>query len=133
MSVSKSWSTAYAMNKTKIELKNLVFYAYHGVLEEEAKMGQRFKIDVQLTLEDGLEFAKDTPEQTVNYVEVYSVVKKIVENVRFNLIERLAEVIASELLEQFSKVVEATIRVKKPSVPVDAVCDYFSVEVTQCR
>ena len=75
------------MNKTKIELKNLVFYAYHGVLEEEAKMGQRFKIDVQLTLEDGLEFAKDTPEQTVNYVEVYAVVKKIVENVRFNLIE----------------------------------------------
>ena len=56
------------MNKTKIELKNLAFFARHGVLVEEAKLGQRFKVDVLLTLVDGLEFEDDTPEQTVNYV-----------------------------------------------------------------
>ena len=33
------------MNKTKIELKNLVFFAHHGVLEAEAQLGQRFHID----------------------------------------------------------------------------------------
>ena len=121
------------MNKTKIELKNLVFFACHGVLKEEATLGQRFKIDVLLTLEDGLEFEKDTPQQTVNYVEVYTVVKEVVKNVRFNLIERLAEVIVNEILQRFDKVAEVTVKVKKPSVPVDCVCDYFAVEVTQCR
>lgn len=121
------------MNKTKIELKNLVFFAYHGVLEEEAKLGQRFNVDVLLTLEDGLEFKADTMEQTVNYVEVYALVKEIVGNKRFNLIERLAEVIGSEILRKFDKVTEATIKIRKPSVPVDCGCDYFAVEVTQCR
>ena len=121
------------MNKTKIELKNLVFFAYHGVLKEEARLGQRFNIDVLLTLEDGLEFKADTTEQTVNYVEVYELVKTIVEDRRFNLIERLAETIGSEILQRFDKVVEAMIKVRKLSVPVNCACDYFAVEVTQCR
>ena len=58
------------MNKTKIELKNLAFFARHGVLEEEAKLGQRFKVDVLLRLVDGLRFEDDSPQRTVNYVEI---------------------------------------------------------------
>ena len=86
-----------------------------------------------LNLQDGLEFEADTTEQTVNYADVYAVVKEITENRRFNLIERLAEVIAGEMLQKFSKVTEVTVRIKKPSVPIDCTCDYFAVEVTRCR
>ena len=57
-------------------------------LKEEARLGQRFKVDVLLSLVDGLEFAEDSPEQTVNYVEVYAAVKEVFEGFRFNLIER---------------------------------------------
>jgi dihydroneopterin aldolase len=121
------------MNKTKIELKGLVFFARHGVLAEEAKLGQRFKVDVTLSLVDGLDFADDTPEQTVNYVAVYDAVKEVFQGFRFNLIERCAEVVAAELLARFDKVVEVSVKVKKPSVPVDCVCDYFAAEVTRCR
>lgn len=133
VSALELWITVHAMNKTRIELKNLIFFAHHGVLEEEAKLGQRFNIDVLLTLKDGLEFEADKTEQTVNYVEVYALVKEIVENRRFNMIERLAEVIGKKIIQRFDKVTEATIKVRKPSVPVDCVCDYFAVEVTQCR
>lgn len=121
------------MNKTKIELKDLAFFARHGVLTEEARLGQRFKIDVLLTLVDGLEFEEDTPGQTVNYVEVYEAVKEIFTGFRFNLIERAAEVIATEILERFDKAVEVTVKVKKPAVPVDCICEYFAAEVTRCR
>ena len=121
------------MNKTKIELKNLAFFATHGVLKEEAQLGQRFKVDVRLTLVDGLEFEEDTPEQTVNYVDVYDAVKEVFTGFRFNLIERAAEVIATEVLDRFDKVTEVSVTVKKPSVPVDCICDYFAVEVTRCR
>lgn len=121
------------MNKTKIELKNLMLFAHHGVLEEEVRLGQRFNIDVLLVLKNGLKFESDTTGQTVNYVEVHALVKEIVQGQRFNLIERLAEAICSRILEQFDKVSEATVRVRKPSVPVDCACDYFAVEVTQCR
>ena len=121
------------MNKTKIELKGLVFFAHHGALEAEAQLGQRFHVDVLLALIDGLNFEADTTEQTVNYVEVHALVKEIVEGKRFNLIERLAEAIGQAILKQFDKVTEATVKVKKPSVPIDCACDYFAVEVTQCR
>ena len=75
------------MNKTKIELKNLIFFAYHGAVHEESRLGQRFKVDVLLGLVDGLEFDKDTTDQTVNYVEIYALVKAAFNNCRFNLIE----------------------------------------------
>ncbi|MGJ8641535.1 MAG: dihydroneopterin aldolase [Opitutaceae bacterium] len=118
---------------TKIELKDLAFFARHGALSEEAKLGQRFKLDVVLRLQDELEFEDDSTDETVNYVEVYEAVKEVFTGFRFNLIERAAEVIASEILDRFDRVVEVTVKVKKPSVPVDCICEYFSVEVTRCR
>ncbi|MFO8027205.1 MAG: dihydroneopterin aldolase [Opitutales bacterium] len=121
------------MNKTKIELKDLAFYARHGVLEEEAKLGQRFKVDVSLRLVDGLEFSGDSPECTVNYAEVYATVKETFRGKRYRLLESAAEAVAAAILDRFAKVREVKVTVKKPSVPVDCICEYFSVEVSQCR
>ncbi|HKK19304.1 MAG TPA: dihydroneopterin aldolase [Opitutales bacterium] len=121
------------MNKTKIKLKDLAFFAHHGVLQEEAEIGQRFKVDVTLRLIDGLKFSPDTPDCTVNYVDVYAAVKETFTGRRFNLIESAAEAIAAVILERFKKVVEVTVKVKKPAVPVDCICEYFSAEVTRCR
>ena len=121
------------MNKTTIELKDLEFFARHGALAEEAKLGQRFKMDVTLRLVDGLDFEEDSTDCTVNYAEVYEAVKEVFTGFRFNLIERAGELICSEILERFERVVEVTVKVKKPAVPVDCICDYFAVEVTRCR
>ena len=68
----------------------------------------------------------DDAENTVNYVEIYSLVQSIFENQRFNLIEACANAIASKLLEEFSAIESATVRVKKPSVPVECICEYFA-------
>lgn len=121
------------MKKSIIELKGLALYAHHGVLNQEAELGQRFKIDVSLRLLDGLEFSEDAPECTVNYVDVHAVVKDTFEGKRYNLIESAAEAITVAILDRFEKVREVTVKVKKPSVPVDCICDYFAVEITKCR
>lgn len=121
------------MQTTKIELVDLAFYACHGVLEEEARMGQRFKLDVRLRLVEGLDFSSDRPECTVNYAEVYAVVKEVFLGTRYHLLESAAEAIVIAILERFERVAEVTVKVKKPSVPVDCICEYFSVEVTRCR
>ncbi len=121
------------MNKTTIELNGLVFYAYHGALQAESELGQRFKIDVSLRLADGLDFKDDNTQVTVDYSRVYCTVESVFTESRFQLIERAAEAIASELLSQFKKIVEVRVRVDKPSVPVPCACDSFAVEVIQCR
>jgi dihydroneopterin aldolase len=121
------------MRQTTIELKGLVFFARHGALEEEAALGQRFKLDVTLRLSDGLDFRSDDPACTVNYADVYELVKECFTGDRYNLIETAADSIAVRVLDRFEKVREVTVKVKKPSVPVDCICDYFAAEVTRCR
>ena len=59
------------MQSTKIELKELVFFARHGVLAEEAALGQRFRVDVVASLDPSLDLTQDRPESTVNYVELF--------------------------------------------------------------
>ena len=49
------------------------------------------------------------------------------------MIEAAADAIAVAILERFAKLVSVTVEVKKPSVPVDCVCEYFAAEVTRCR
>ncbi len=121
------------MKKTKIILKELAFYARHGLTEEEAKLGQRFKVDIIVELNPETTAKKDIPAETVNYVEIYEVVETIFEGERYNLIETCADSIASALIKRFSSIEQATVLVKKPSVPVDCICDYFAAEVTVCR
>ena len=121
------------MQSTKIELKELVFFAQHGVLAEEAALGQRFRVDVVASLDPSLDLTQDRPESTVNYVELFETVQAIFTEQRFNLIESAADAMAGAILEQFPKVQSVTVKVKKPSVPVDCICDYFAAEVTRCR
>ena len=121
------------MQTAKIEMKELVFFARHGVLAEEAALGQRFRLDVMVELAGPLDLSLDQPEATVNYADLYERVEAIFTGRRFNLIEAAADAIALEVLEQFAKVQAITVKVKKPSVPVDCVCDYFAAEVTRCR
>ena len=121
------------MQSTKIELKELVFFARHGLLSEEAKLGQRFRVTVSVTLDDSLDLSRDSPESTVNYVALFDTVKAIFTGQRFNMIEAAADAIAAAILEEFDLVRSVTVQVKKPSVPVDCICDYFAAEVTRCR
>ena len=118
---------------TQIELKGLEFFAYHGVLPEEAKLGQRFSLDVVLSLDSDMRFESDAVESTVNYAEVYALVEAIFTGERFNLIERAAEAISERVLADFKRVCEVKVTVRKPSAPLPGVFEYCSAEVTRCR
>jgi dihydroneopterin aldolase len=118
---------------TKIKLKGLEFFAYHGVLPEEAKLGQQFSLDVVLSLDSEMRFESDAVESTVNYAEVFALVETIFTGERFNLIERAAEAIAEGVLADFKRVREVRVTVRKPAAPLPGVFDYCSAEVTRCR
>lgn len=113
----------------KIILSNLGFYGYHGVLNEEKVLGQKFFIDVELFLNTKKAGKDDDMNQSVSYADVYTIIKEITENKKFDLIEALAENIASEVLEKFRLVNSIMVRVKKPEAPVNGIFDYFAVEI----
>lgn len=110
-----------------IHLKGMEFYAYHGVMEEERVLGQRFIIDVDIfpdTWVDEQERLKDT----VNYAQVFNVVQNCVLNERYQLIESLAENIASRILGEFD-CKSVRVEVHKPNAPVPGIVKDISVEI----
>lgn len=117
----------------KIILSNLGFYGYHGVLEAEKVLGQKFFIDMELYLETKEAGQTDDMNKSVSYADVYNLVKDITENKRFDLIEALAENIACEVLNKFSLIQSLMVRVKKPEAPVSGIFDYFAVEIRRDR
>ena len=113
----------------KIILSNLGFYGYHGVLEAEKILGQKFFIDAELYLNTKEAGKNDDLTKSVSYADVYEIIKDITENRRFDLIEALAEIIASEVLNKFKLINSIMVRVKKPEAPVNGIYDYFAVEI----
>lgn len=113
----------------KIYLHGMQFYGYHGVLSEETMMGQRFIVDVTLGLSLREAGQSDRLDATVNYAEVYDIVKQIVEGSPVQLIETVAERVAEHILRQFHRVATVRVRVTKPSAPIPGVFQDVAVEI----
>ncbi len=116
-----------------ITLHNAVFYAYHGALTDEQTLGGKFEVDVELHCD--LTAAKETDDlkRTVNYEQVYVLMKKIVTEKKYYLIEALAHSIGQGILQGFPLVERANVRVRKPGAPIHGVVDTIEVQIETHR
>ena len=87
------------MSVTKLSLKNMIFYGYHGLYPAEQELGQRYEVDIELFSDFEPAGKADDFNKTINYVEVYTLVKAIVENKQYHLIEAIAWAIIERLRE----------------------------------
>ncbi|MDW4524863.1 dihydroneopterin aldolase [Rossellomorea marisflavi] len=117
----------------KIYVNEMEFYGYHGVFEEENKLGQRFRVSAELHLDLSTSGKSDNLEDSVNYAEIYTVTKSVVEGESLNLVEAVAERIACNLLESFPSVAECKITVIKPDPPIPGHYKSVAVEITRGR
>lgn len=116
----------------KIYFNGMSFYGYHGVFGAEAELGQRFYVDLVLSLDLSKAGASDDLNDTVNYAEIFSCVQKIVEGERYNLVEKLTAQIAERLLVQFP-FSEAKVKVTKPNPPINGHYEAVAIEMTRRR
>lgn len=106
-----------------VRLVNAVFYAHHGVMQEEHRIGGRYEVDVAIELDLEVAAVSDDLAATVDYERVYGLVREIVTRNRFFLIERLAYLIAHQVLEAYPEVEAVEVTVRKPNPPVGGTCD----------
>lgn len=118
------------MNATKISLKNMQFYGYHGVYDSEKELGQIYEVDVELKGDFIKAGYSDDLALTVNYAEVYEMVKNFVEGDSFDLVEALGVSIADQLMEKFS-LEQVVVRVRKPNPPLGGVVGAAEFEVVK--
>lgn len=113
----------------QIYIENLELFGYHGVLEQEQELGQKFIVGATLYLDTRKAGKTDSLKESLDYSEVCQKIKEIVERQRFLLIERVAEIIAEKLLLNYETLKEVEITVKKPWAPVMVHLDTVSVTI----
>lgn len=106
-----------------VRLVNAVFYAHHGVMQEEHRIGGRYEVDVSMDLDFSEAAQRDDLSKTVDYERIYRMVQEIVTRNNFYLIERLAYLIARTVLETHEAVQYVEVTVRKPNPPVGGTAD----------
>ncbi|MCZ8182233.1 MAG: dihydroneopterin aldolase [Beijerinckiaceae bacterium] len=116
-----------------IRLSRIGIFAYHGVYEEEGRLGQRFYLTLELGLDLGPAGRSDDLNQTVSYADIATRVQEIAVSQRFQIIEALAEAIAGDLLANFPRLREVAVTVEKPHAAVMAILETLSVTIHRVR
>ena len=107
--------------KTSIQLHNLEFYAYHGLLPQERVVGGHYRVDVELSLTPPLRaLTEDVIDDTVNYAEVYALIRQQMEQ-PVNLLEHLAHRITQGLYAQFPQIQAVKLSVTKVTPPISGI------------
>jgi len=116
----------------RIVLQGISAYGYHGVLDVEKADGQQFVVDVTLEVDLRRAGRTDLLAHTVNYAEVAADIVRLVTGPSLDLIESLAEQIATNvLLRPLVQAVEVTVH--KPQAPVGVPFGDVQVKVERHR
>lgn len=112
----------------RITLTGVGSVGYHGVLDSEKQTGQPFFVDITMFTDFTQAAATDNVAHTVNYAEVAEVIREIVTGESLDLIETLAERIATAVLEKFP-LLAVELTVHKPKAPIEVTFADVSVTI----
>jgi 7,8-dihydroneopterin aldolase/epimerase/oxygenase len=112
-----------------VRIEQLEVLAHVGVPDDERASAQRLTFNLALFPVRSLDDLNDEIGRAVNYAAVCDEVKKFVEQRHDNLIETLADALASHLLEAF-EIRRITMELRKYILPD---VEFVSVSVTRER
>ena len=116
----------------RVALRGITGFGHHGVFPEEREAGQRFVVDVLLTLDLAPAAGSDDLQQTVDYGVLAQSVVHDIERDPLNLIEALALRIAGRCLDD-SRVTTAEVTVHKPEAPMPVTVGDVAVTLTRSK
>jgi len=114
--------------RSSITLHDLRFYAYHGVLPQERRVGGEYLVSLQVEADLSRAVVSDDVNDTLNYADLYTVVKDEMMQPSA-LLEHVAGRIARAVFRQFPMVENLTVAVTKQNPPMGADCGGASVEL----
>jgi dihydroneopterin aldolase len=98
----------------RIFIRGMSFFGKHGVEAVERVNEQEFLLDVDLWCDARAASRSDDLKDAVDYVPIARMVKEVVEQQSFFLIEKLAEVIAENLLCD-ARLFRVEVTIQKPA------------------
>lgn len=117
----------------KILIRDLKIFAYHGVNPEEKVDGQNFVFDIDMSVNMTKACHSDDVEDTVSYAKVIKTVTRVVTEKKYNLLEKVAQVVSDAIFEEYPDVFDVKIVLKKPEAPMKADFNWVGVEIFRER
>lgn len=113
----------------KIKIENLEVFANHGVFPEENVLGQKFLVSATLYTDTRKAGLTDELTASIHYGQVSQFIDEYMKAHTFQLIERVAESLAEELLMNTARLEKIQLEIKKPWAPVGLPLESVSVEI----
>lgn len=112
-----------------IEVNGIRVFAYHGCLQEEARIGGHYVVDVRVEGDFGAAERSDDLQLTVDYGRVAAIVREQMA-IRSNLIEHVAARILAGLRAEWHQDLRWRVRLVKQRPPIQGDVDQsvYSVE-----
>ena len=114
-----------------IYLNDLIFNGFHGVYPAEKKIGNTFKLDLRIQLTPTTKTI-DQLEQTIDYVQVYALIQKIMA-VPTPLLETIVTNIADQILGAHPMAESVYVKITKHQLSVPYFQGTTAVDIERTR
>jgi len=114
---------------TRIELKRMKLYSYHGVLAQERRVGNDYEVSVGVDYDSSSAVVTDSIKSAVNYAELAEIVR-LEMAIPSNLLETVATRIATRICMEFNSVRGGYVSITKVMPPIGAAVDGVTVRIT---
>jgi dihydroneopterin aldolase len=104
--------------KHTIEINEIKLYGFHGCLDEEAKIGGNYTIDISMETDFTKAALEDTLEDTIDYVQVNEIVKEEMA-IRSKLIEQVGHRILLRMKKELHNLHAARVKIVKVCPPIN--------------
>ncbi|MDD2242554.1 MAG: dihydroneopterin aldolase [Bacteroidales bacterium] len=104
-------------NSYRIELVDMEFFARHGCFDEEQMIGNKFLVNLKVNGDFRKAAASDKVEDTLDYQELYKVVKEEMEKPS-KILENVCKRILDSLTKKFPQITKAEVTVDKLNPPL---------------
>lgn len=116
------------MPQHNINIEGIKLYGYHGCLDEEAKIGGNYIVDVYMTTDFTLAAQTDELSQTIDYCAIYQISKTQMA-VRSKLIEQVCQRIFTQIKNNFLSITHLHVKLTKLLPPMNGNVEKVSVEI----
>ena len=115
-----------------IKLQNIRTFSFHGCLEEEAKIGSDYRIDLEIKTDLRKSSTTDELKDTVDYVLLNTVVVEEM-TIRSKLLEHVGHRIISRIFKEIPAVSRIVLGVSKLNPPIGGDVEAVTIELEEYR
>lgn len=109
-----------------INIEGIRLFGYHGCLDEEAKVGGHYLVDVRMQTDFMAAAKSDNLTQTIDYCQVFEICKREMA-IRSKLIEQVCDRIFMAMVAELKGLIHLEVKITKLNPPMNGDVPQVSV------